>query len=115
MSWKGTGLARDESEAFKRLWPHFRSKLGKRGKEKFEVDEFVSWINWRECGVHAIKGDRGKLAARERHPGAVILNAQNALYHLSASSPRYVIHDEQTGQQITLLKRVKRLTYRVVL
>jgi hypothetical protein len=112
MPWKGTQLSCDEVKAFERLWPLFYAVLEKRRAREFTVADFFDWVEAHpEYGVKAIRGDGGKIEARRLHPNAVIVNVQNALYHLSASSPKFVIRDMPSGRQVTLLHHIGRLTY----
>ena len=115
MPWKGTGMSQDESKEFERLWPLFHTELGHRGRREFTVDDFMKWVQSHpEYGVWTIKSNQRKMDVRPQYPDCVILDAQNALYHLSANSPHYVIHDQSTGHQITVLNHVSDLTYRVL-
>lgn len=115
MPWKGTGMSQDESKEFERLWPLFHTELGRRGCREFTVDDFMQWVQSHpEYGVWTIKSNQRKMEARQQHPDCEVIDAQNALYHLSANSLHFVIHDQPTGDQITVLEHVHPLTYRVL-
>jgi hypothetical protein len=112
MPWTSRTLPRNECSALERIWPMFRAELESRRQREFRVNDFMDWVNDRpELNVTCFRGDRGKKETVAANPGRDVMNAQNALYHLSGSSENYTITDGATNEVVQPLSRVDKMTY----
>ena len=101
MSWKGTALSQTESSALEKIFP----MLVAEGRTRLTVGEVIQWLQQNpQLGIVGMKSSQKKRDVAADNPGMTVLDVQNALYHLSASSPKYVIHDS-SGSQVTLLRK----------